>query len=113
MGGCSLKTKRISLQTKIFGLTLSLGLSLILLLTVFFSYLESKQIEEYKGMQALEISKTVSLIPPIIDALQTSNPSNTIQPIAEKIRKETDAEFVVVGNKDGIRYSHPVQSMIG
>lgn len=64
-------------------------------------------------MQALEISKTVSLIPPIIDALQTSNPSNTIQPIAEKIRKETGAEFVVVGNKDGIRYSHPVQSMIG
>jgi two-component system, CitB family, sensor histidine kinase CitS len=112
-GGCCLKTKRISLQTKIFGLTLSIGLLLILLLTVFFTYMESKQIEEDKGRLALEISKTVSLIPPIIDAIQSSNPSKTIQPIAEKIRKETGAEFVVVGNKEGIRYSHPVKSMIG
>ncbi|MRB43326.1 sensor histidine kinase, partial [Bacillus thuringiensis] len=26
---------------------------------------------------------------------------------------ETGAEFVVIGNKDGIRYSHPVKSLIG
>jgi two-component system, CitB family, sensor histidine kinase CitS len=84
-----------------------------LLLTVFFSYMESKQIEENKGRMVLEISKTVSLMPTIIEAIQTRNPAKTIQPIAEKIREETGAEFVVVGNKEGIRYSHPVQSMIG
>ncbi|MGG3470334.1 sensor histidine kinase [Neobacillus pocheonensis] len=108
-----MKTKRISLQTKIFGLALSLGLLLILILTAFFSYMESKQIEENKGRMALEISKTVSFIPPIIEAFQTSDPSKTIQPIAEKIRKETGAEFVVIGNKGGIRYSHPLLSLIG
>ncbi|WP_335714448.1 sensor histidine kinase [Neobacillus drentensis] len=62
---------------------------------------------------ALEISKTVSFIPPIISAFQTNDPSKTIQPIAEKIRKETGAEFVVIGNKEGIRYSHPITSKIG
>ncbi|MBT2727945.1 sensor histidine kinase [Bacillus sp. ISL-75] len=108
-----MKTRKISLQTKIFGLVLLLGLLLILLLTTFFSYMESKQIEENKGRLALEISRTVSFIPPIITAFQTSDPSKTIQPIAEKIRTETGAEFVVIGNKNGIRYSHPLKSLIG
>lgn len=92
---------------------LLLGLLLILLLTVFYSVMESKQIEENRGRMALQISKTVSVIPTIISAFQTSDPSKTIQPIAEKIRKETGAEFVVIGNKEGIRYSHPLKSMIG
>lgn len=79
----------------------------------FYSYMESKQIEENKGRLALELSKTVSFMPTIIDAFQTSDPSKTIQPIAEKIRKETGAEFVVIGNRDGIRYSHPLNTKIG
>ena len=75
--------------------------------------MESKEIEENKGRMALEISKTVSFIPNIIAAFQTSDPSKTIQPLAEKIRKETGAEFVVIGNKEGTRYSHPQTSLIG
>jgi two-component system, CitB family, sensor histidine kinase CitS len=82
-------------------------------MTGFYSYMESKQIEENKGRLAFELSKTVSFIPTIIDAFQTSDPSKTIQPIAEKIRKETGAEFVVIGNRDGIRYSHPLNTKIG
>jgi two-component system, CitB family, sensor histidine kinase CitS len=110
---CGLKTQKISLQIKIFGLVLLLGLLLILLLSVIFGYRESKQIEENRGRMALEISKTVSYIPSIISAFQTSDPSKTIQPLAEKIRKETGAEFVVIGNKEGTRFSHPLTSMIG
>jgi two-component system, CitB family, sensor histidine kinase CitS len=75
--------------------------------------MESKQIEENKGRLALELSKTVSFIPTIIDAFQTSDPSKTIQPIAEKIRTETGAEFVVIGNSDGTRYAHPMITKIG
>lgn len=110
---CCLKNKKISLQIKIFGLVLLLGLLLIVLLSAFFSYMESKQIEENRGRLALEISKTVSFIPSIIAAFQTSDPSKTIQPLAEKIRIETGAEFVVIGNKEGTRFSHPLPSMIG
>ena len=112
-GGGFLKSKKPSLQKKIFGLVLLLGLLLILLLTGFFSYMESKQIEGNKGRMALGISKTVSFMPTIIDAFETSDPARTIQPLAEKIRKETGAEFVVIGNKEGIRYSHPLPSKIG
>jgi two-component system, CitB family, sensor histidine kinase CitS len=113
IGGMILKSIKVSLQTKIFGLVLSLGLLLILLMTGFFSYMESKRIEESKGRLALEISKTVSFIPDIIDALETNDPSKTIHPLAEKIRKKTGAEFVVIGNREGTRYSHPIESKIG
>jgi len=36
-----------------------------------------------------------------------------IQPYAEKVRQRTGAEFVVVGNTEGIRYSHPIPERIG
>ncbi|MDR7075999.1 CitB family two-component system sensor histidine kinase CitS [Neobacillus niacini] len=75
--------------------------------------MESKQIEENRGRLALEISKTISFIPDIIGAFETSDPAKTIQPLAEKIRIETGAEFVVIGNKDGIRFSHPSATKIG
>lgn len=104
---------KISLQTKILGLVLSLSLFLILLLTSFFTYMEGKQITEDRGRLALELSKAISFMPTIIEAFQLENPPGTIQPIVEKIRNETGAEFIVVGNVDGIRYSHPLVSEIG
>ncbi|MFD0051356.1 ATP-binding protein [Actinomycetes bacterium NPDC127524] len=103
----------MSLQIKILGLVLSLGLLLIIIFTGFFSYMESSQIEESKGRLALEISKTVSIMPDVIRAFHSSDPSKTIQPLAEKVRKKTGAEFIVIGNKDGIRYSHPLAAEIG
>lgn len=42
-----------------------------------------------------------------------AEPWHTIQPLVEDIREQTDAEYIVVGNRDGIRYSHPIPSRIG
>ncbi|MGG3448691.1 ATP-binding protein [Domibacillus aminovorans] len=104
---------KVSLQKKILGLVLSLSLFLILLLTAYFTYMEGKQIAEDRGRLALELSKTIAFIPTIVDAFKSEDPSDTIQPIVEKIRQETGAEFIVVGNAEGIRYSHPLVSEIG
>lgn len=41
------------------------------------------------------------------------NPASIIQPIAERIRMDTEADFIVVGNKEGIRYAHPERDKIG
>ncbi|MGE7758696.1 ATP-binding protein [Peribacillus sp. NPDC097895] len=105
--------RKISLETKILGLVLSLSLFLILLLTTSFSYMEGRQIAKDKGHLALGLSKTISFMPTVIEAFETEDPADTIQPIVEKIRRETGAEFIVVGNKEGIRYSHPLASEIG
>jgi len=108
-----MKLFRISLQTKILGLVLTLVLLIIISLTTIFTVMEKEQIERQKGRFILELSKTIALMPSIKNAFYTSDPAKIIQPIVEKIRKQVGAEFIVVGNKEGIRYSHPIPDRIG
>ncbi|WP_179863212.1 ATP-binding protein [Bacillus pseudomycoides] len=108
-----LKVKKLRLQPRI---TLTIGtlIFFVIVLTSFlFYYIVSETVEEQIGKRALHVAKTVAAIPEIQEAFQKENPSAIIQPIVEKIRVETDADFIVVGNKDGIRYAHPLRERIG
>ncbi len=69
-------------------------------------------LEERIGDQALQLSQVVSSLPQIRQGL-IARDSNQIQPLAESIREQTDARFIVVGDLDGIRYSHPIAERIG
>ncbi|MFD2371477.1 ATP-binding protein [Brevibacillus sp. GCM10020057] len=80
---------------------------------VVFSSMIASSIEEQIGKKALSVAKIVANDPELRRAFQTDNPSQLIQPIAENVRKQTDAEFVVVGNREGIRYAHPLPDRIG
>jgi two-component system, CitB family, sensor kinase len=65
------------------------------------------------GTKALSVAQTISNMPSIQDAFLEEDPALIIQPIAEKIRKQVGAEFIVVGNLNEIRYSHPNPKRIG
>ncbi|WP_044640652.1 ATP-binding protein [Risungbinella massiliensis] len=78
-----------------------------------FSVWMDEQVEEQVGKRALYVAQSVASIPDIRRAFHQENPWHTIQPIAEEIRKKTGAEYVVVGNKQGIRFSHPFPDRIG
>ncbi|MBX3196377.1 MAG: GHKL domain-containing protein [Microbacteriaceae bacterium] len=68
--------------------------------------------EAYKDrMQAVALS--VAQLPAVLDAFDDADPSETIQPIAELIRKASDLTYVVVTDAEGIRYSHPDPDRIG
>lgn len=69
--------------------------------------------EEQLGKRALKVSQTVSLIPEIRELLLEKDPNGRIQEIAEAIRRETGAEFVVVGDHEAKRYAHPVVDRLG
>ncbi|GHE19798.1 sensor histidine kinase [Halomonas urumqiensis] len=80
------------------------------------AYLNHRQadlIAEQMGERALAVAKSVAVIPPLIDAFDAPDPAATIQPIAERIRRETGARYVVVGNTQGLRYSHPLPERLG
>ena len=79
-----------------------------LLVSVFVSSI----LEEYIGRNALNVSKAVSLTAEIQQGLLKQN-STQIQQYAESVRKATGAKFVVVGDHEGKRYSHPVPERIG
>ncbi|GGK29200.1 hypothetical protein GCM10010965_22580 [Caldalkalibacillus thermarum] len=70
-------------------------------------------LEQQIGETALNVAKTVATMPTVIEAFKHPNPSQILQPLAEEIRQKTGASFVVIGNKDGIRYSHPIPERIG
>jgi two-component system CitB family sensor kinase len=73
----------------------------------------TRQVDQEYERRALAIGHAVAEMPDVLEAFDLQQPWVVIQPLAEAIRKGTDASFVVVANKDGIRYSHPNPAMIG
>lgn len=101
------------LQTKLSLLILSLLMAIILIFSFYFQSLISTSLTNQLGNRVLAIAETVASSPEVIKAFSTNDPAKIIQPIAEKIRMQTGAEFVVVGNTAKVRYSHPIPDRIG
>jgi two-component system, CitB family, sensor kinase len=105
--------RAIKLHTKMALFICLLLLIVLGILGSYFTQMISETLEEQTGKRALHVATTVAEMPAIREAFNLENPSSVIQPIAEDVRIKTGAEFVVVGNKDSIRYSHPIPERIG
>jgi two-component system CitB family sensor kinase/two-component system sensor histidine kinase DcuS len=77
------------------------------------SGLAEEMLHEQIGQTALQTAKTIAQIPNIREALQAGDPLGEIQTLAETIRVQTGASFVVIGDRFEKRYSHPVPERIG
>lgn len=71
------------------------------------------QLDEQYGQRVLAIAESTAALPAVREAFDDPDPSATIQPLAEAIRKAAGALFVVVANTNQIRYSHPNPDNIG
>ncbi|MFE9693296.1 ATP-binding protein [Micromonospora sp. NPDC005806] len=63
--------------------------------------------------QVLGVAQTAAHSPEVRTALAAPDPSATLQPYAESIRRATKTDFVVVMAPDRTRYSHPNPKLIG
>jgi two-component system, CitB family, sensor kinase len=63
--------------------------------------------------RVLAIARSVAASPLVWSALSAPNPSAVLQPYAERVRRDTGTDFVVVMGTDRTRYSHPTPSLIG
>ncbi|MGM1031171.1 MAG: ATP-binding protein [Bacillota bacterium] len=79
---------------------------------IFINILENN-LKKETGEKALSVAQTISLLPEIKQAFGTDHPSVIIQPIAERIRRQIDAEFIVIGDENETRLSHPNPDLIG
>lgn len=104
---------RCTLQTRMILLIIFVIVSIISAIGMVFTSIISSSIEDQVGKRALSVATIVANMPQVRGAFRTNDPSSVIQPIAEAVRKQTEAEYVVVGNRQGIRYSHPVPERIG
>jgi two-component system, CitB family, sensor histidine kinase CitS len=103
----------MSLETKIIGSNILNALFIILIFSTISIVIEYRQVEKQMGNQALQLAITVSSMPSVRNAFEEQDPSQTLQPIMENIRMQTGAEFIVIGNTDGVRYAHPDPEKIG
>lgn len=78
-----------------------------------FKNIMETNLKHEKGTKALSVAQTISNMPEIQRAFYTNEPAIIIQPLVEKIREQVGAEFIVIGNRDEVRYSHPHADRIG
>lgn len=90
----------------------------IVLLTVALGGFVTSQItrqvlDDQSQLRALGIATTTAQMPEILKDLQDHDPAHQIQTIAQRIRAESGADYVVVADINSIRYSHPNPALIG
>jgi len=107
------KNASFSLKSKMIVLISLLIVGIFILFAGFLHTFISNTIEDQVGKRALSVAKTVASIPEVKDAFDLEDPASVIQETVSPIQEETGAEFIVVGNREGIRYSHPNPERIG
>lgn len=101
------------LKARMIWLVCLLALSLVLIGGGFYTVMISDILEDQIGKRALQVSRTVAQIPMVRQEIVKAEPDGTLQTLAEGIRQEVGAEFIVIGNREGVRFSHPVPDRLG
>ncbi|MFT7683294.1 MAG: two-component system CitB family sensor kinase [Moritella dasanensis] len=104
--------QKLSFRRRLLLIMTLTGIVKLLILSVAgFAYLKHWE-EQDSGNNALGIAKFLSTSPCVIKAIETNTPA-LIKNKIEYLRASVNAAFIVVGNKDGIRLSHPIDARIG
>ncbi|NRQ34652.1 sensor histidine kinase [Nonomuraea sp. NN258] len=65
------------------------------------------------GATASAVALSVAAAPDVQAALERAEPTRTLQPYAEKVRRATGVDFITIMKPDGTRYTHPNPAEIG
>jgi two-component system CitB family sensor kinase len=105
-------------RTKTLAFQILAGVLGILLVTTaigafLFVQLTNQSVEKQYEQRAAAIAGTVAQMPQIRTALANGDHSGVIQDLAGRVMRQTDAAYVVVIDRNGVRYSHPIRALIG
>ncbi|THA74729.1 sensor histidine kinase [Streptomyces sp. A0642] len=105
--------QRVFSQVLLMQLAIATGVTV--LATGLFLAPLSAQLDDQAMRRALSIAQSTAAQPQIAEALLTTDatPHGPVQAAAERIRRATDAEYVVVMDRRGVRWSHPDGARIG
>ncbi len=96
----------LALQIGVVTLVVGVGFALI-------GWLLNKELITQYEQRALAVARSVAADPVIASAAAHDDPDHIVQVRAEAVRFSTDALFVVVTNRQGLRLSHPNPDLIG
>ncbi|MER5429049.1 sensor histidine kinase [Streptomyces sp. NPDC002588] len=105
--------KRVFSQVLLMQLAIAAGV--VVLATGLFLAPLGDQLDDQAMRRALAIAQTTAAVPQIAEDLQTTPPTvgGPVQREAERIRKASGAEYVVVMDLHGTRWSHPERKEVG
>ncbi len=87
---------------------------LIVLAAVLLAYVDARRDQrESAAVRSVDVAEAVAAAPGVTEALDDPDPAASIQPYAERVRRDTGTDFVVVMGLDRTRYSHPDSSQLG
>ncbi|MHB9858539.1 sensor histidine kinase [Streptomyces sp. YIM S03343] len=115
----SVRRLRLGLPRRVFSqvllMQLAIAAGVAVLATGLFLAPLSHQLDHEAMRRALAIAETAAQEPQIAEDLQSTAPTadGPVQQEAERIRLATDAEYVVVMDLRGMRWSHTDPAMIG
>ncbi|MFC8726109.1 ATP-binding protein [Streptomyces bacillaris] len=111
--------RRFGWPQRVFSQVLLVQLAIItgvtVLVTGLFLAPLSTQLDDEAMRRALAIAQSTAAEPDVAEDLRTTEPSalGPVQSAAERIRRATGAEYVVVMDRRGVRWSHPEPDRIG
>lgn len=101
------------LKTRFILMTAALVTFVVLLTGTLFVYVLQRSMQEQIGENALDLARSVAHMPEVLEAIDQPDASELLQPLVESIRSATGASFIVIGDKTGIRITHPEPDRIG
>jgi two-component system CitB family sensor kinase len=64
-------------------------------------------------LRALGVAESVAQMPEVAADVAAGDPGHQIQVLAEQVRTRAKTDYVVVTDREGVRFSHPTPSLIG
>ena len=75
--------------------------------------LTGRSLDRQYETRAVDIAATVAQIPEIRAGVTRPDPRRVVQGLASQVQRGTGADYVVVTDRSGIRFSHPNPALIG
>lgn len=104
---------RESLQYRIFTYSLTLAITILVIVITASYFVMAHSVQHEIGERALNIAETTAQHPAVISGLKKDVSTTELQQFALDIQDEVEAQYVVIGDENGIRYAHPVAERIG
>lgn len=102
-----------TLITQILLASLSLLLLTVVLGGFLFTLISNQTLDRQYQLRALGIATTTAQMPEIRSALAAGDPKHVIDGLAREIAAAAQPAYVVVSDRDGVRFSHPDPGLIG
>lgn len=101
------------IQSKTIFLAVALVLVVLVVTALPVLYLSAESLERQMGARALDIARTLAASPALQEAFYGRDPVGQIDPVAEQVRRSTGVDFVIVMDRAGRLFSHPVPANLG